>query len=114
MDAILTINSGSSTLRFALFQTAPNLTRVLAGKFERIGLPDSRYSATDFVANQKQEAAVEMPSHTACISLLGKLVAPKLGTSPPTAIGHRVVHGGPRFRDPQQVDAPMLEELLRI
>src|ERR1043166_3891237 len=93
MDAILTINSGSSTLRFALFQTAPSLSRVLAGKFERIGLPESRYSATDFAMNQKQEATVEMPSHTACIPLLGKLLAPKLGTGAPAAIGHRVVHG---------------------
>jgi acetate kinase len=114
MDAILTINSGSSTLRFALFQTAPSLSRVLAGKFERIGLPESRYSATDFAMNQKQEATVEMPSHTACIPLLGKLLAPKLGTGAPAAIGHRVVHGGARYRDPQQVDGAMLEELRRI
>jgi len=41
MHSILTLNGGSSSLRFAVFRIAQSLERVLAGKFERIGLPDA-------------------------------------------------------------------------
>ena len=38
MHSVLTINSGSSSLRFALFKVGESLPQILIGKFERIGL----------------------------------------------------------------------------
>ena len=41
---VLTINGGSSSIKFALFETADSLRRILAGSIERIGLPDARFA----------------------------------------------------------------------
>src|SRR6266699_1136730 len=101
MDSILTINGGSSSLRFALFQVVKRtLDRVFAGKFERIGLPDARLVAADLATNKKTERRVEAADHLACVPMLVEMLEPKLGSAGLSAVGHRVVHGGPRYREP--------------
>ena len=112
--SVLAINSGSSSLRFALFKAGGSLAQILTGKFERIGLPDGTLSFTDVRANQSDERRIDAPNHVACVSLLVELLENKAGDSAVSAIGYRVVHGGPRYRDPQRVDEAMLEELRRI
>ena len=114
MHPVLTINSGSSSLRFALFNALESLPQILIGKFERIGLSDARLSFTDRLAKQKDERMIDAPNHVACVPLLVELLEKKTGVSALSAIGHRVVHGGPRYRDPLPVDRAMLEELRRI
>ena len=114
MHPVLTINSGSSSLRFALFNALEALPQILIGKFERIGLSDARLSFTDRLAKQKDERMIDAPNHVACVPLLVELLEQKTGVSALSAIGHRVVHGGPRYRDPLPVDRAMLEELRRI
>ncbi len=114
MQSLLIINSGSSSLRFALFRTTDSLERLLAGKFERIGSPDAKLAITDFLADKKEERVIKAPDHLACMPTLVELLDKKLGSTPLNAIGHRVVHGGTRYREPQRVDATMLEELRRI
>jgi acetate kinase len=114
MHSVLTINSGSSSLRFALFKVGESFPQILIGKFERIGLPDARLSFTDVLPNQSDERRIDAPNHVACVPLLVELLEKKTGVSAVSAIGHRVVHGGPRYRDPLRVDGAMLEELRRI
>jgi acetate kinase len=46
--------------------------------------------------------------------LLVELLEKNTGVSAVSAIGHRLVHGGPRYREPVLVDGAMLEELRRI
>ncbi len=111
MQSVLTINSGSSSLRFALFKVGESLPPILSGKFDRIGLPDARLSFTDVLANKRDERRIDAPSHVACVPLLVELLGKNAGVS---AIGHRVVHGGPRYRDPLRVDEAVLEELRRV
>ena len=114
MHSLLIINSGSSSLRFALFRATDSLERLLAGKFERIGSPDAKLAITDFLADKKEERVIKAPDHLACMPTLVELLDKKLASTPLNAIGHRVVHGGTRYREPQRVDATMLEELRRI
>ncbi len=114
MQTILVLNSGSSSLRFALFRLAGSLDRALAGKFERIGLPDARLAVMDLAANRKEERSLKAPDHAACIPRLFELLEKNLGGAALSAIGHRVVHGGPIYRDPQRVDDLMFKELRRI
>src|SRR5438128_1193853 len=111
MQSVLTINSGSSSLRFALFKAGESLPQVLLGKFDRIGLPDARLSFMDVPANKSDERRIDAPSHVACVPLLVELLGKNAGVS---AIGHRFVHGGPRYRDPLRVDEAVLEELRRV
>ena len=114
MRSVLTINSGSSSLRFALFKLDESLPQILSGKFDRIGLPDTRLSFTNVLANQSDERTIDVPNHVACVPLLVELLEKQSGVNAVTAIGHRVVHGGPRYRDPQRVDDAMIQELRRI
>jgi acetate kinase len=114
MQSVLTINSGSSSIKFALYQTDESLKRALYGKIDRIGLPDARLSFTDVLANRSDERKIDAPNHVACVPPLVELLEEKTGFSAVSAIGHRVVHGGPRYRDPARVDGAMLEELRRI
>jgi acetate kinase len=114
MHSVLTINSGSSSLRFALFKAGESLPQILTGKFDRIGLPDARLSFADVLANQSDERRIDAPNHVACVPLLVELLEQKAGESAICAIGYRVVHGGPRYRNPQRVDDAMIEELRRI
>lgn len=112
--AILSLNGGSSSLRFTLFTTGESLARVLTGKFERIGLSDAGLSFTDVRANQNHERRIDAPNHVACIPLLVEMLEQNAGDSSVIAIGYRVVHGGPRYREAQRIDEAMLEELRRI
>ncbi len=115
MDShILTVNAGSSSLKFALFRCAAPLSRVFAGKFERIGLPEGSVTVRDVAANEEETRSFCAANHIACVPTLLDLL--KIKTSVPAlrAIGHRVVHGGPNYHAPQRVDAAMLKELRRI
>jgi len=114
MHSILAINSGSSSLRFTLFKVSESLRQILIGKFDRIGLPDARLSFTDVLANKSDERRVDAPDHVACLPRLVELLEKKTGVTAASAIGHRVVHGGPRYRDPVRVDGAVLGELRRI
>lgn len=112
--AILCLNCGSSSLRFALYKRDEVLDPILTGKFERIGSPDAGLSIKNIDTNQSEKRRIDAPNHVDCIPLLVEVLEKSAGTNTVTAIGHRVVHGGPRYREPQGVDEPMLEELRRI
>jgi len=114
MHSILAINSGSSSLRFALFEVGESLPQILIGKFDRIGFPDAKLSFTDVLANKSDERMVDALDHVACVPLLVELLEKKTGLDSVSTIGHRVVHGGPRYRDAVRVDGAVLEELRRI
>jgi acetate kinase len=114
MQSVLTINSGSSSLRFALFNAVESLPRILIGKFERIGLSDAKVSFTDVLAQRSDERMIDAPDHVACVPLLVALLEKNTGVSALGAIGHRLVHGGPRYRNPVRVDDAVLKELRLI
>src|SRR5205809_561667 len=114
MHSILAINSGSSSLRFALFKVGESLPPILIGKFDRIGFPDAKLSVTDFRVKKSDERRIDVSNQVACVPLLVELLEKKTGVDSVSSIGHRVVHGGPRYRDAVRVDTAVLEELRRI
>src|SRR5436309_6328083 len=114
MRSVLTINSGSSSLRFALFNVGESLPQILIGKFDRIGLPGAKLTFTDVLANQSHERIIDTPDHVACIPLLVELLEKKIGVDSVSAIVHRYVNGVPCYRYPLRVDKPVLDELRLI
>src|SRR5580700_6094666 len=111
---ILTINGGSSSIKFAMFEAGDSLRRILQGAIERIGLPD----ATLRVKGQNQadnfSRLVSAPDHTAAVGALMDWIEERGGSDALTAVGHRVVHGGPKYSKPQRINAEMVEELHRL
>jgi acetate kinase len=109
---ILTVNSGSSSIKVALFRTRTELERTLEGKFQRVGLPGGEFSWKDNESGSKETRALALPNHAACVPHLIELLEAR--NEPVAAIGHRVVHGGPRYVQPQPVTDEMLTELRRL
>jgi acetate kinase len=111
---ILTINGGSSSIKFALFEGGDLLRRILEGGIERIGLPEAtlRVKGVDPVDNFSWP--VTAPDHTAAVGSLMDWIEERLGRNALTAVGHRVVHGGPKYSKPQRITTEMVEELHRL
>jgi len=107
MQYILTINGGSSSIKFAVFDSAA-LTRRLSGKAERIGLPDTRIEVTDHASGQTHKQAAPAGDH---LQLLIHAVEQAIPFEQIGAIGHRIVHGGPNYSDPQRVTPEILDAL---
>jgi acetate kinase len=113
-QVILCLNSGSSSLKFALYRLGVGEeVRLAHGAAERIGLVGGHL----WLRGTDNEALVDVdrdfPDHTAATE--GISVAAKgLGFPPPVAVGHRVVHGGPDHTAPERVEAQLLAELRRL
>lgn len=111
---ILTINGGSSSIKFALFESAAPLRQVLDGAIERIGLADATFRVNGSNPADSFSRQVTVPDYMAAVSLLMDWIVERGGNDTLAAVGHRVVHGGPSFSQPQRITAEMLEELRRI
>ncbi len=108
---ILTINGGSSSIKFALFEADQRLRRTLDGSIERIGLPDAAFAVK---GSESFSRKLAVPNHTAAVNVLMDWMEKRSGPDALTAVGHRVVHGGPRYFEPQRITPEMVEELHRL
>jgi len=111
---ILTINGGSSSIKFALFDVGDPLRRILEGEIERIGLPESTFVVKGLNKAENFTRPVTAANHTEAIKLLMDWVEGRIQRGELTAVGHRVVHGGPKYSQPQRITAEMLEELHQL
>ena len=111
---ILTINGGSSSIKFALFEAGDSLRRILEGGIERIGLPEATLRVKGLNPADNFSRPVTAPDHTAAVGALMDWIEERGGRDALTAVGHRVVHGGPKYSEPQRITAEMVEELHRL
>lgn len=111
---ILTINGGSSSIKFALFEAAQGLRRVLEGRIERIGLEDPRFRVKGPTGADSFTRVVKAPDHRAAVGVLMDWVEQKMTKSGLAAIGHRVVHGGPNYTQPQRITPELVQALHQL
>jgi acetate kinase len=111
---ILTINGGSSSIKFALFDSSRALRRILAGRIERIGLPEAKLlvNAEDPAENFSRTVAAS--DHASAVDSLMDWIGGRIGRAALAAVGHRVVHGGPRYWQPQRITPAMIEALREL
>jgi acetate kinase len=108
---ILTINGGSSSIKFALFEAGDSLQRILAGRIERIGLPAATFMVKGSNKAENITRSVTAANHTEAVGLLMDWIEERIRRGELTAVGHRVVHGGPKYSEPQRITTEMVEEL---
>ena len=110
---ILTINGGSSSIRFAVFEAGSTPRRALDGKIDRLGVTGTRLIVNDSAGQPaRPRALVGADSPTAVRFLLDWLEAqPVFGSV--RAVGHRVVHGM-KHSEPARVTSKLIKELRRI
>ena len=111
---VLTINGGSSSIKFALFEAGDSLRRILGGEIERIGLPEATLRVKGLNKADNFSRLVKAPDHTVAVGALMDWIEERNGRDALTAVGHRVVHGGPKYSEPQRITAEMVEELRRL
>ena len=111
---ILTINGGSSSIRFALFEAGDSLQRMLEGEIERIGLPEATFRVKSVNPADSFSRSVTAPDHTVAVGALMDWIEERSEDDALTAVGHRVVHGGPTYSTPQRITAEMVAELHRL
>ncbi len=111
---ILTINGGSSSIKFALFETGSPLRRILEGAIDRIGTPAPTFVVKGLNRADNFSRPMTAPDHTAAVRTLMDWVEERIGRGELTAVGHRVVHGGPKYSEPQRITPEMVEELHQL
>src|SRR5437899_1412561 len=129
-QSLLTINSGSSSIKFALYRAtassvgrasprdvsrraASSMERLVSGKLERIGLPDSSLTIKDNDGHA-QRHSVKASNHRAGGEFIITWLEKHFGFQSIIGIGHRVVHGGPKFTSPQRLTRDLVHELDRL
>lgn len=110
---ILVINSGSSSIKFSVFQSsAANKTPLLDGAVDGIGTDNGSFHIKSSDGKKIVDEKLQIQNLEAAF----KLIAEALQKPPfpkPGAIGHRVVAGGPKLRTHQRIIPEVLTELER-
>ncbi len=108
---IMSINAGSSSLKFSLFEM--NTKECIAsGYFERVGLDGSFYTIK--YNGEKIREEVSMPNHTVAVEvLLERLISIGIISSLDEidGIGHRLVHGGDKYKTSVMITDEVVEDL---
>ncbi|MCE5318241.1 MAG: acetate/propionate family kinase [Parachlamydia sp.] len=111
---ILTINGGSSSIKFAVFEAAGSLNRILGGSIDQIGLPNTTLRVKGLSKADNFSRPVEAQNHTFAVATLMDWIKERCGKDGLSAVGHRVVQGGPKYSKPQRITEEMVEELRQL
>jgi acetate kinase len=110
---VLTINGGSSSIKFALYDVGNTLKQLAKGELENIGMKGTKLTFTDDSSSRKHTVNVKATDHTTAIEfLIGWLEKLDRFTSI-KAIGHRIVFGM-NHTDPEVLTPGLLKELKDI
>ena len=116
MDTILVVNAGSSSVKFQVFETdgKSGLKRLIKGQMDGIGVrPKLRATASDGKLLIDETYAPERMSDVPTALGVGAAWLRETQKLEPIAVGHRVVHGGPRFDRPVLIDKDVIAQLER-
>ncbi len=112
--SILTINGGSSSIKFALFAPQGGLQMTQCGRIERIGSADSSLVLMDGSGTTVATRSLGAIDRSGAAEILIHWLQQGESHAHLLAIGHRVVHGGPNFHTPLVMSAEVIEELRRL
>jgi len=117
VDTVLVVNAGSSSVKFQVFGIEANesLTRLIKGKMDGIGVhPMLRAAAADGSQLIDDNYAPELVANVpAALEKVGAWLRETQNIHP-IAVGHRVVHGGPKYERPVLIDGEVLADLERF
>src|SRR5262245_33581066 len=117
-ETILVLNSGSSSIKFQLFEVSAGnrLERHMKGMIDGIGV-HPRFRAVGIRGEglaDKKWPATEVGTVPAALDKLVAFLRERMGGALPKAVGHRVVHGGATYSAPTVVSDAVLDQLERF
>src|SRR6188474_1126460 len=90
---VLAINGGSSSIRFAMYDTGQTPRRALAGKIDRIGSRGTRLTVEAPGGTAPDSRLLSTSDHRSVVSALLSWLEAQPVFASVRAVGHRVVHG---------------------
>ena len=111
---VLTVNGGSSSIKFALFEPARGLRRTLEGRIQRIGLPGATFSVKGQRPVDSHSSRISAPDHVSAVRVLTNWLSARLEKGELAAVGHRVVHGGPKYNQPTRITSALVRDLREL
>ncbi|PRY22613.1 acetate kinase [Aliiruegeria haliotis] len=109
MSAILTLNAGSSSIKYSVYLTGNGEPEEIAsGQIDGIG-PDAKLILK--YKGETTETALGQADHTTGLKAVLEALKPILGETEVAGVGHRIVHGGPDYSEPVAIDEEILENL---
>jgi len=113
-QCVLTINGGSSSIKFALFEAGGGFQRLLAGRIEGIGLRRGRFTVKSLDASDNFDRPIVSRDHVEAVNVLMDWIHGRIKVGTLLGVGHRVVHGGPKYWEPQRITAKMIKALHQL
>ncbi|MDB6084319.1 MAG: Acetate kinase, partial [Gammaproteobacteria bacterium] len=114
MPIVLTINGGSSSIRFAFYDAGDSATKLLDGKIDRIGMRDTALTVHEPGDGRSSTTAVsDAADHRSAAAFLMDWLGSHRLFGAIGAVGHRVVHGMKHSR-PERITPQLVAELKQI
>ncbi|WP_394767375.1 acetate/propionate family kinase, partial [Ferruginibacter sp.] len=110
---ILTINCGSSSIKFAVYETYRKTNKILSGQLKRIGFNDTAFKITNHTTEATEEIKTEIKSFKEAAKFLITQLKEQKCFNSVGCIGHRIVYGM-EHTDPEIINDQLLAELKKI
>ena len=109
----MTINGGSSSIKFAMYKMAKNPGRILSGSINRIGIHKPVFSVIDHLDNKNKNLEIDAAGFDEAASFLINWLQGQSHFGQVTCVGHRIVHGMGRTSS-EIISDELLEQLDKI
>lgn len=110
-NRILTINSGSSSVKFSIYEMGQSESLILSGIIERIGLKPTILKTRHRQGETNLDDHLYLRDHDAAFKALSEWLMKNRPVGKIDAVGHRIVHGGSEYSQPQYVTPELMEKL---
>jgi acetate kinase len=111
---ILTMNKGSATLKSDLYDAGDREDLLLSISVDQAGATGSHLKIADPKGTALLVAPVAAADHNAALELMFAWLGENGFLAELAAVGHRLVHGGPKYKDPQKVTPEFLTEIRKL
>jgi len=113
MRTVLTLNGGSSSIRFAIYDVDGPSAKLLDGKIDRIGIDGTSLSVAKTAAAPASSMRIDAQDHRSVVAFLMQWLGSHPLFATICAVGHRVVHGM-QHTQPELVTPDLVAELKRV
>ncbi len=110
-EYVLAVNAGSSSIKAVVYEVGAQLEVVCQSTIENIGQAGALFDTQTGSNHDGTSLPVDIRTHTAAIVMIMGWIDQQINTANLLAIGHRIVHGGPQYYQPQVITDHLLGDL---
>lgn len=110
-EYILAVNAGSSSIKAVVYEAGAQLEVICQSTIENIGQSGALFETQITPSHDATSLPVDIKTHTAAIVMIMGWIDQQINTANLLAIGHRIVHGGPHYYEPQVITDRLLVDL---